>query len=273
MHPNRAVAMPQPLTPAETSLLRQLSGPGITTEKGLDPPTLDALTERGLVLRLGGYVRLSPEGRTLLMRNGSGGPAASSHPVRRRPGGERPATHALPAPGAAPAPPSDAILPAAAPPAEPDTDLPDTTLNDRQEEMLRALVQHDTAVPMDDLDGRVIRALEGRGLVRRSEGRVEVTEEGRAFYDRRVRRRRRARAGYAHTAAAAPEAEADERRTRAQLMRNAVEALRRVVGDAEEIEVGDLNATAADALAALTELADRIERGDDPRRIVRAPGR
>lgn len=271
MHPNRAVSMPQPLTPAETSLLRQLSGPGITAEKGLDPPTLDALTERGLVLRLGGYVRLSPEGRSLLMRTGSGGPAASSHPVRRRPGGERPApllplaAAAVPSPG--PTPPDLS----AASPAEPDTALPDTTLNDRQEDMLRTLVQQDAAVPMDDLDGRVIRALEGRGLVRRSEGRVEVTEEGRAFYDRKVRRRRRARAGHAHTATAAPEA--DERKTRAQLMRNAVEALRRVVGDAEEIEVGDLNATAADALAALAELADRIERGDDPRRIVRVPGR
>lgn len=270
MHPNRAVAMPQPLTPAETSLLRQLSGPGITTEKGLDAPTLDALTERGLVLRLGGYARLSPEGRSLLMRNG-GGPAASSHPVRRRPGGERPAAPVLAVPDA-PAPPSHATPPApSASPAEPDADLPDTTLNDRQEDMLRALVQQDAAVPMDDLDGRVIRALEGRGLVRRGEGRVEVTEEGRAFYETKVRRRRRARAGYAHTAAAAPEA--DERKTRARLMRNAVEALRRVVGDAEEIEVGDLNATAADALAALAELADRIERGDDPRRIVRGPGR
>lgn len=272
MHPNRAVAMPQPLTPAETSLLRQLSGPGITTEKGLDPPTLDALTERGLVLRLGGYARLSPEGRSLLMRNGGGGPAASSHPVRRRPGGERPAAPALPATDDAPTSPADAAPPApSASPAEPDADLPDTTLNDRQEDMLRTLVQQDAAVPMDDLDGRVIRALEGRGLVRRGEGRVEVTEEGRAFYERKVRRRRRARAGYAHTAAAAPEA--DERKTRARLMRNAVEALRRVVGDAEQIEVGDLNATAADALAALAELADRIERGDDPRRIVRGPGR
>lgn len=261
--------MPQPLSPAETSLLRRLAGPGITPEEGLDPPTLEILAERGLVLRLGGYVRLSPEGRGALARNGNGGPAGSSHPVgRRRPGGGHAAAPHLPARGPAVAEPAAApAAPAATVSAEPEADLPGTTLNDRQEDLLRALVQEDAPVPVDDLDGRVIRALEGRGLVRRSEGRVAVTEEGRSFYERRVRRRRRARAGYAHTAAAAPEA--DERKTRARLLRNAVEALHRVIGDAEEIEVGDLNATAADALAALGELADRIERGDDPRRIVR----
>ena len=124
-------------------------------------------------------------------------------------------------------------------------------------------------MPVDDLDGRVIRALEGRGLVCRTEGRVGVTEEGRRFYEQRVRRRRRVRANHTHAAPAAAAPDADERKPRARLLRNAVEALQRVIGDAETIPLGDLDAPAADALAAISELADRIERGDDPRRIVR----
>jgi hypothetical protein len=134
--------------------------------------------------------------------------------------------------------------------------------------MLRQLAHAEAPVPFDDLDGRVVRALEGRGLVRRADGLVELTDAGRAFYESKVRRRRRARSGWAKTAPVPTEG-TEDRTVRARSIREAVDALQRAVGGADELEIGDLEAPADDAFAALLDLADRIERGADPRRITR----
>ncbi|MDB4948244.1 MAG: hypothetical protein JWM27_893, partial [Gemmatimonadetes bacterium] len=63
----------------------------------------------------------------------------------------------------------------------------------------------------------------------------------------------------------------EERRQRADELRRAIAALEQALSDQTAIDVGDLSATAGDALAGLRELADRVERGEDPRRISRGP--
>ena len=54
--------------------------------------------------------------------------------------------------------------------------MPD--LNERQEGVLRMLVQSPSGLPAADLDGRVVGALERRGLVRRQGDRVRTTPTG-----------------------------------------------------------------------------------------------
>jgi hypothetical protein len=104
---------------------------------------------------------------------------------------------------------------------------------------------------------------------------LEVTDAGRAFYERHLRKRRRVRSGWLGAPQpAAPggrDAAGDEPVTRAELLRRAVDALQQAIGGEAEIEVGDLTARAEDALDGFRELAGRIERGDDPRRITRTP--
>jgi hypothetical protein len=51
-------------------------------------------------------------------------------------------------------------------------------LNERQAGVLRALAQSPSGLPQADLDGRVVRALERRGLVRRQGDRVRATPAG-----------------------------------------------------------------------------------------------
>ena len=70
--------------------------------------------------------------------------------------------------------------------------MPD--LNERQEGVLRMLVQSPSGLPAADLDGRVVRALERRGLVRRQGDRVRATPTG----------KREVSAQAEHTEASAP---------------------------------------------------------------------
>ena len=263
--------MKEALSPAEQRVLAQLGGHSTPVPEGrFEAEALDALERRGMVRRLGGFVLISTSGRTALLKAGghaSSGPAATARPHTAPP---RPVFPEIPA-----APREEAPAPAASGNGNGDggAETPAAKVNSAQEDLLRRLVLEGNAVPVDDLDGRTIRALEGRGLVRRASGQVEATEEGRAYYERHVRRRRRVRNGLSTAAAATVPTtdEDDERTVRAKLLRNAVEALRRVIGEDEEVEVGDLVARAGDAFAAMLELADRIERGDDPRRIPRGP--
>ena len=81
-------------------------------------------------------------------------------------------------------------------------------------------------------------------------------------------RRRRARSGWAKSAPAPTEG-TEDRSVRARSIREAVDALQRAIGSADVLEIGDLEASAEDAFHALLELAARIERGADPRRITR----
>ena len=105
-------------------------------------------------------------------------------------------------------------------------------------------------------------------VLRKADGIVSLTEAGRVFYESKVRRRRRARSGWTKSAPAPTEG-TEDRTTRAEAIREAVDALQRAVSDADRLEIGDLDAPAEQAFAALLELADRIDRGLDPRRITR----
>lgn len=237
------------LSPAEIELLRELAGKGApVSEARLDSEALRTLMLHRYIKRMSGFAIITPDGRRALQAIDRGQtPPAAARPTR-------------PAEPFAAAPPADA-----APDAE---DERETRVNSTQEDMLRQLALAESPVPFDDLDGRVVRALEGRGLVRKAEGLVTLTDEGRAFYESKVRRRRRARSAWVK-ATPVPAEGTEDRRMRAQSIREAVDALQRAIGGADHLEIGDLEANADDAFAALLELADRIERGADPRRITR----
>lgn len=244
------------LSTAEISLLRDLAQRGSpTSEARLDADALRTLGMRRYVKRLSGFAVITPDGRRALTSVDQGiAPTPAAVPAR--------ISH-----------PSEA-----APAAEADAPVEngEVMLNSTQEDMLRQLALAESPVPFDDLDGRVVRALEGRGLVGREDGRVVLTDSGREFYQSRVRRRRRARAGgWATTSQPVQPAEepADIENRAAQSLREAVDILRHAIGGADPIEVADMEAPADETFAALIELADRIERGGDPRRIPPRPRR
>ena len=237
------------LTPAEITLLKELADKGApVSEARLDADALRTLMLRRYIKRMSGFSVITPDGRRALEAIQRGQAPAAAAPLRR---------HDIFPVAAAPAPQ----------PADDGDELADTTVNTTQEDMLRQLALAEQPVPFDDLDGRVVRALEGRGLVRKAEGLVSLTDAGRAFYESKVRRRRRARSGWVK-AQAVPAEGTEDRSVRAQSIRDAVDALQRAIGGADHLEIGDLTASADDAFAALMELADRIERGADPRRIT-----
>lgn len=234
------------ISPAEIALLKELAEKGApVSEARLDADALRTLGLRRYIKRLSGFSIITPEGRKALQSLERGQVPAPAPSARRDPYPMQPRESA---------------------PAEPEPGP--ATVNTTQEEMLRQLALAEEPVPFDDLDGRVVRALEGRGLVHKSGGLVLLTDAGRAFYESKVRRRRRARSGWARSAPA-PSEGTEDRRTRAQSIREAVDALQRAVGDADRLQIGDLDAPAEEAFAALLELAERIERGADPRRIKR----
>lgn len=238
------------LSPQEIALLKELAGKGSpVSEARLDADALRSLGLRRYIKRLSGFSIITPDGRRALQsveRGQTPAPAA-----QRREHAPYMGTPAAP-------------IEAAAPEANGDG----TTVNTTQEDMLRQLALAESPVPFDDLDGRVVRALEGRGLVRKVDGLVELTAEGRSFYESKVRRRRRARSGWVKSSSLAAEG-TEDRTVRARSIREAVDALQRAVGSLDQIEIGDLEANAEDAFHGLLELADRIERGADPRRITR----
>lgn len=243
------------LTPDEIALLRELAqNGGPVAEVRLDGDALRTLALRRYIKRLSGFSIVTPEGRKALLT------------LER---GEQP-KHEGPRPAAFPELLNGRATPAPSTPAEAPAES-GAALNATQEDMLRQLAVAEEAVPYDDLDGRVVRALEGRALVHRVEGRVEITAEGRAYYETRVRRRRRVRAGWrAPAGTAEPQQKVDERTVRATSIRDAIDALRRAVGGSEDIPIADMQAPAEEAFRGLLDLADRIERGQDPRRI--SPG-
>jgi hypothetical protein len=235
------------ISPAEIALLKELAQKGApVSEARLDADALRTLGLRRYIKRLSGFSIITPDGRRALQSLEKGQTPSPAPAMRRDPYPMQPQ--------------------AAAP--EPAPEAGGTSVNTTQEDMLRQLALSEEPVPFDDLDGRVVRALEGRGLVRRSDGIVLLTEAGRTFYESKVRRRRRARSGWAKSAPIPVEG-TDDRDARANSIREAVDALQRCLGDMDRLEIGDLDAPASEAFAALLELADRIERGGDPRRITR----
>jgi hypothetical protein len=246
--PKNSISVLDELSPAEITLLKELADKGSpVSEARLDGDALRTLMMRRYIKRMSGFSVITPDGRRALQSIQRGQAPAAAPPLRRH----------------------DLFPIAAAPQGAPDEEeAPDTSVNTTQEDMLRQLALAEQPVPFDDLDGRVVRALEGRGLVRKSDGLVVLTDAGRAFYESKVRRRRRARSGWVKQSPVPAEG-TEDRRTRAQSIRDAVDALQRAIGDADRLEIGDLDAPAEQAFAGLLELAERIERGADPRRIKR----
>jgi hypothetical protein len=235
------------ISPAEIELLKQLAEKGApVSEARLDADALRSLGLRRYIKRLSGFSIITPDGRRALQSLAQGQSPAPAPPLHRDP---------------YPHPPREAAP-------EPEAEADDTRVNTTQEDMLRQLALAEQPVPFDDLDGRVVRALEGRGLVSKAGGLVTLTEAGRTFYESKVRRRRRARSGWVK-AQPVPTEGTEDRSSRAQSIRDAVDALQRCVGGMDHLQIGDLDAAAEEAFAALLELADRIERGADPRRIKR----
>ena len=245
-HPPNIPSVFDEISPAEIALLKELAQKGApVSEARLDADALRTLGLRRYIKRLSGFSIITPDGRRALQSLEKGQTPSPAPALRRDP---------------------YPMQQQSAPEPEPEPD--GTSVNTTQEDMLRLLAQAEQPVPFDDLDGRVVRALEGRGLVHKSDGLVLLTDAGRAFYESKVRRRRRARSGWAKSAPVPVEG-TEDRGARAQSIRDAVDALQRCLGDMDQLEIGDLDAPAREAFAALLELADRIERGGDPRRITR----
>jgi hypothetical protein len=228
-------------------LLRELgAATGPVPARWTDPgfgARLRELVRAGWAREVNGFVHITSAGRRAL----AGAPDPEREPATERP---RPVLAALP---------------------------PDLDVNPTQEELLRRIVRAEGRASRDELDGRVVRALEGRGLVASADGWVELTDAGRAYCRRRFPSRRRAgaapeprapRPAGPRSPAAADPAEG-ERRRRVAAIRESVATLRSLVEDGATIRIEELEAPARDTFEALLELADRIERQADPRRISR----
>ena len=128
-------------------------------------------------------------------------------------------------------------------------------LSPSQTELLRLLTLAEAPVPADDLDGRVLRALCRRGLAIVGEGHAGATEEGRHYFQSRVRKRRRIRTER-HFAAEATE--------RAEVILQVVRQLESVLPRTMRHAVGDLTVETPDLLAALEEYAEQLRSGLSP---------
>jgi glutathione S-transferase len=99
------------------------------------------------------------------------------------------------------------------------------------------------------VDGRVVRALLARGLIRRRDGWIAPTEEATvhlAAHDRQSREARTRRSAQS------------PRNARAQAVLRAVEELEKAVPSDAEVIVGDQPAYADDVLAGLRRFARRL---------------
>ncbi|MBV9775176.1 MAG: hypothetical protein JO040_14580 [Gemmatimonadetes bacterium] len=126
----------------------------------------------------------------------------------------------------------------------------DILLSSRQTDLLRELFQREAPMAEEHLDGRVVRALESRGLVGRDGGWVSLTQDGRTYFESRVRRRRRA---------GQLAAEPDPRGARADAILRAIEMLERAIPMDGALRVGDVDARGHDVVEGLKRLAGRLE--------------
>lgn len=120
-------------------------------------------------------------------------------------------------------------------------------LNQKQEELLRSLLRRGQA-PAEDLDGRVIRPLIGRGLVTLQDDIVSPTSAGREYFDEKrstgpKRGRKR------------------KENARAIVIRRAARQLESAIPPDAEVLVGNIMAAADDLVEAFRRHASKIERG------------
>jgi hypothetical protein len=123
-------------------------------------------------------------------------------------------------------------------------------LSPAQEEFLRYLLRQTSPVLEDHVDGRVMRALLARGLVRRSAGWVSPTEAAAAELSSHARHDRKARI---RRAAQSPQS------ARAEAVLRAVEQLETALPRDAEVLVAGQPAYADDLLAALRRFAREMD--------------
>ena len=120
-----------------------------------------------------------------------------------------------------------------------------TRLNDKQTDLLRYLCRQSGPVPVDHLDGRVVRALVERDLIGVKAGWVSPTDLGRTFLS--------APTGGQHRRGRAPREQT--RPARAQSILKVVDELQRLIPIDAELRVGEVPAYADDVLDGLRKLA------------------
>lgn len=125
-----------------------------------------------------------------------------------------------------------------------------STLNEKQTDLLRFLSRQTGPVPVDGLDGRVVRALKSRHLVDESDGLVSVSDQGRDEFETKIRRRR---------AYSTYSIESGARNARAESIKRAIDALDRALPKDTKLMVGDMAADADDIMDGLRRFAGRIE--------------
>jgi hypothetical protein len=115
-------------------------------------------------------------------------------------------------------------------------------LNTKQSDLLRYLCRQSGPVPVDHLDGRVVRALESREFITIKGGWITPTEAGRTYTPPSKTRKRRDRTETARGA-------------RAQMILKAVVELERVMPIDAELSIGGVPAYADDVLDGLRQYA------------------
>lgn len=125
------------------------------------------------------------------------------------------------------------------------------TLNDKQVDLLRYLHRQASPVQAADLDGRIVRALKSRDCIEEHNGRLTVTESGRAVLEggpvpRRRQRRIPAEQGASHA--------------RAKAIRRAVELLQMALPQDAEVAVGSMFAYADDVVDGYRKYARNLEK-------------
>ena len=123
-------------------------------------------------------------------------------------------------------------------------------LNDKQVDLLRSLYRQTGPVLVDNLDGRVVRALRSRGLVQTKGEWLSLTDAGKTEFEK-LRRRR---VVSPHSEVASP------RHARAEAIIRAVEALELALPRDAELMVGDMPAYADDVVQGLRGFARQLVR-------------
>lgn len=187
------------------------------------------------LIRLGGMPASELDGRVLR-------PLKAAGLVTERSGRVEPtlAGRGIPAPGSSWAP----VVTGAAGTAS----LPLSRLGS---DTLRVICRQQGGVPSDHIDGRVRRALLGRGFVTEKDGSTVPTDSGRGYYQEHIRRRRRSTSGFDPTTAG----------TRAAVLLNHVARLEEALPAGVELMVGDMPCNADYILAALRSYAHWLAAG------------
>ena len=123
-------------------------------------------------------------------------------------------------------------------------------LNEKQVDLLRHLYRQTGPVLVENLDGRVVRALRSRGMVEEKGDWLSLTPDGRTEFEK-LRRRRVS----SHTVDVA-----SPRHARAEAIIRAVEALELALPRDAEVMVGDMPAYADDVVNGLRGLARQLTR-------------